>query len=65
MLHYEGINLAKTNNSKKCTICQYWFFNIGFKFQDSIYNGFHDFAMLSVNISYIAIITVQNVDYHS
>ena len=71
MLHYdridisEGINLAKTNNSKKCMICHYWFFNSGFKFQDSICNGCHDLTMLSVNINDIATIIVQNVDYHS
>ena len=44
-------------------ICHYWFFNHGFKFQDSVCNGCHDLTMLSVNISDIAIITVKNVDY--
>ena len=71
MLHYdridisERINLAKTNNSKKYMICHYWFFNSGFKFQDSICNGCHDLTMLSVNINDIATIIVQNLDYHS
>ena len=41
----------------------YWFFNHGFKFQDSICNVCHDLTMLSLNIRDIAIITVQNVDY--
>ena len=45
-------------------ICYYWFFNHGFKFQNSICNGCHDLAMLSVNISDIAIVTVKNVVYH-
>ena len=40
-----------------------FFFNHGFKFQDSICNGCHDLTMLSVNITNIAIITVKNVDY--
>ena len=44
-------------------ICHYWFFNHGFKFQDSICNVCHDLTMLSLNIRDIAIITVQNVDY--
>ena len=44
-------------------ICHYWFFNDGFEFQDSKWNGCHDLTMLSVNISDIAIITVKNVDY--
>ena len=66
MLYYdrtdisEGINVAKINYSKECAICHYWFFNHGFKFQDSICTGCHDLTMLSVNISNIAIITVKN-----
>ena len=44
-------------------ICRYWFFNHGFKFQDSVCNGCHDLTMLSVYIRDIAIITVSNVDY--
>ena len=44
-------------------ICHYCFFNHGFKFQDSVCNGFHDSRMLSANISNIAIITDKKVDY--
>ena len=44
-------------------ICNDWLFNHGFKFQDSVYNGCHDLAMLSVNISDIAIISIKNIDY--
>ena len=44
-------------------ICHYWLFNHGFKCQDSVCNGCHDLTLLSVNISYIAIITIKNVDY--
>ena len=44
-------------------ICHYWFFNHGFKFQDYVCNGCHDWTMLSVNISDIAIITVKHVEY--
>ena len=58
----EGIDLAKSNNSKKCMICHYWFFNHKFNFQDHLCNGCHDLTMLSVNIIDIAIITVKNVD---
>ena len=38
--------------------------NHGFKFQDSVCNGCHDLTMLSVNISDIAIITIETIDYH-
>ena len=59
----EGIDLAKSSNSKRCMICHYCFFNHRYKFQDYVYNGFNDFSMLCLNISDIAIITVENVDY--
>ena len=44
-------------------ICHYWFFNHGFKFQDSVCNGCHDLKMLCLNISDFTINTVKNVDY--
>ena len=44
-------------------ICHYWFFNHGFKFEDSVFDGCHNLTMISVNISDITIITVKNVDY--
>ena len=69
MLYYDKIDiskeidLAKINNSKETIICQYWLFNHGFKFQDSVCNVCHVLTMLSVNKSVIAIITIRNVDY--
>ena len=68
MLYYDTkdiskwIDLAKSNNSKECMICHYFFSNHGFKFQDSVCNGCHDLTMLRLNISDIAIITVKNVN---
>ena len=59
----EGIDSTKSNRSKECVICHYWFFHHGFKFQDSVCNGCQDFTILSVNISDIAIITTKNVHY--
>ena len=44
-------------------IYHYWFFNHGFEFQNSVCNVCHDLAMLSANISDIAIITIKNIDY--
>ena len=36
--------------------------NYAFKFHYSLWNGYHDLTMLSVNISNIAIMTVKNVN---
>ena len=69
MLYYdridisEGIDPTKSNKSKECMICHYWFFNHGFKFQDYVCNCCHDLTMLSANISDIAIIIIKNVHY--
>ena len=47
MLHYdradvsEGTDLAKSNNSRECVICYFWFVNHGFKFQDYVCSGCH------------------------
>ena len=69
MLYYDrtdiskGIYPAQKQQQKKCMICNYWFFNHGFGFQDSVCNSCHDLTILSGNISNIAIITVTNADY--
>ena len=71
MLYYnriyisKGIDPTKSNRSKGCMNCHYRFFNHGCKFQDSVCNGCHVLAMLSITISDIAIITIKNIDYSS
>ena len=47
----EGIDVAKSNDSKECFICHYWFFSHGFKFQDFVCNGCHDLTIMYLNIS--------------
>ena len=69
MLYYdkidlnEGIGPAKSYNSKFLMACDYWFFNHGFNFQDSVCNDCHDLTIFCLNISNIAIITVKGVNY--
>ena len=69
MLYYDrsdmskGMDPTKSNNSRECMICDYWFFIHGFKFQYSVCNGFHDLLRLCPNISDVANITVKNIDY--
>ena len=59
----EEINVAKSNISKESIIGHYYFFNHGFKFQDSVCKDSHELTMLSLNVRNIAIITVKSVDY--
>ena len=66
MLYYykidisEGIYLTKSNKSRECIVCHYWFFNHGSKFQDHVCNDCHDLTMLVLNI---AITTLKSIDY--
>ena len=70
MLYYNRIDISEEvthtnrNRSKECMVSHYCIFNHGFTFQDSVCNGSHDLTILCLNISYTAIITVKNVDYH-
>ena len=39
----EGIDVNKTNASKECDICHYWYFkDIGFKYESHLCNGCHN-----------------------
>ena len=69
MLYYsrtdirKRIDPTKSKNERKCIICHFWLFNHRLKFQHSVSNGCHDLAMLCLNISNIAIVTVKGADY--
>ena len=56
----EGIDVNKTNASKECDICHYWYFlNYSFKFQSNVCNRCHDLLMMSMNLSDIAILNIK------
>ena len=42
------ININKSNKSKQCIICHYWYFkNIGYKFEPHVCNKCHDISMMA------------------
>ena len=51
MLYYDSIDISegfdptKSNKSRECMICHYWFFNYGFKFQEHVCNGCHNLTI--------------------
>ena len=60
----EGIDRHKTSASKECDICNYWYFlNYSFKFQPNVCNRCHDFLIMSMNLSDIAISNIKGSDY--
>ena len=45
---FEGIDVNKTNFSKECDICHYWYFkDIGFKYKPYLCNGCRDLMQRS------------------
>ena len=45
----EGIYVNKTNASKECDICHYWYFkHIGFKYEPYICNVCHDLMQRAI-----------------
>ena len=60
----EGIDINKTNASKECDICHYWFFKgIGFKCDPYLCNGFHNFMQKALNFNDVAIVSVKGSHY--
>ena len=55
----EGIDVNKTNLSKDCDICHYWYFkDIGFKYEPYPCNGCHDLIQKAVGFKNIAIVYI-------
>ena len=60
----EGIDINKTNASKECDICHYWYFtNIGFKYEPYICNGCHDLMQKAMNFNDVVIGSIKGNDY--
>ena len=55
----EGIEIKKTNASKECKICHYWYFkDIGFKYEPYLCNGCHGLMQKTVSLTDVAIVYV-------
>ena len=54
----------KTNASKECDICHYWYFkDIGFKYEPHLCNGCHDLMQRAMNFNDFATVSVKESDY--
>ena len=59
----EGMDVNKTNLSKECDICHYWFFkDIGFKYEDFLWNDCHDLMQKAMGFN-VAIVYVKRSAY--
>ena len=66
MLEYDridiskGIDINKTNLSKECDICHYWYFkDIGFKYENYLSNDCYDLMQKAIGFNDIAIAYVK------
>ena len=60
----EGIGVNKTNLSKECHICLYWYFkDIGFKYEPYLCNGCHDLMQKAMSFNDVAIVYVKGSAY--
>ena len=56
----EGIDINKTNASKECVICHYWFFkDVGFEFEEHVCNKYYDLLMIAYSLKDIAILSAK------
>ena len=60
----EGIDVNKTSASKECEICRDWFFkDIGFKFEEHVCNGCHDRLKTAYSLENIAILNAKEATF--
>ena len=60
----EEIDVNKTNTSKECDTCHYWYFkDIGFKYETYLCNGCHDLKQKAMSFNDVAIIYVKGSAY--
>ena len=58
----EGIDVNKTNLSKECDICHYWYFkDIGFKYEKHLCNGCHVLIQKAMNFNNVAIVYLKEM----
>ena len=52
----KGIDIDKSNKSKECMICHYWYFkDIGYKLEPHVRNKCHDISVIALKLKSNAI----------
>ena len=61
-----GIDLNKTNLSKECDICHYWYFkDIDFKYEPYFGNDCHDLMQNAMSFNNVAIAYIKGNAYRT
>ena len=62
----EGIDINKTNASKECNICHYWYFlSKNFNYEPYLCNGCHDLMQKAMNFNDVAIVSVNGSNFRN
>ena len=60
----EEIDVNKTNASKECDICHYWYFkDIRFKYEPYFWNGCHDLMQKTMSSNDVVIVYIKGSAY--
>ena len=70
MLEYDrfdiskGIDTNKTNASKECNICHYWYFlDKNFNYEQYVCNGCHDLMLKAISFKIFSIVSIKGNYY--
>ena len=60
----EGIDVNRTDRSKECTLCHYWYFlNKSFKYGPYLCDGCYDIVQRSTDLENITIACIKKIAY--
>ena len=60
----EGIDIDKTDKSKECNICHYWYFlDKHFRYEPYLCNGCHNLMQKAMSFKNVAIVFIKGNDY--
>ena len=60
----KGLMFNKTNLSKECDICHYWYFkDMGFKYEPYLCNGCHDLMQKAMSYNNVSIVYIKGSAY--
>ena len=60
----EGIDIDKTNKSKECNICHYWYFlDKNFSYEPYLCNECHDLMQNAMSFKNVAIVSIKGNNY--
>ena len=60
----ERIDIDKTNKSKECNICHYWYvLHKNFNYDPYLWNGCHDLIQKAMSFKNVAFFSIKGNDY--